>query len=215
MFFHAATLDHSLCSSERQIVLLGRSCVPHLYRTGLRGTEPAGPIPWPDRCGNGGRDRRDTGVRLSAKGSPHMSQHRPPRRRQAVVQHPETRLLHRRAGWARGSPDARRATIKAYALQHLRDPGLCVGMIAAAQRIDPSTIHRAFDGEDETLSRWIWTQRLENAQLDISDPAKSRLTLTEIAFSWGFNDMAHFSRAFKARFGQSPRALRQRARVKP
>jgi AraC-like DNA-binding protein len=110
---------------------------------------------------------------------------------------------------------ARRAAIKAYVLQHLRDPGLCVGMIAAAQGVDASTVHRAFDGEDETLSRWIWMQRLENARRDLGDPSKSHRTLTEIAFSWGFNDMAHFSRAFKARFGQSPRAARQEAQALP
>jgi AraC-like DNA-binding protein len=35
--------------------------------------------------------------------------------------------------------------------------------------------------------------------------------VTDIAFSWGFNDAAHFSRAFRARFGCSPRALRAQA----
>ncbi|MBV6635963.1 MAG: helix-turn-helix domain-containing protein [Mameliella sp.] len=104
---------------------------------------------------------------------------------------------------------ARRAMIKAYALRHLRDPDLGVGSIAAAHGVDASTIHRAFDPEEETLSRWIWGQRLENALRDLRDPVQARRTLTDIAFSWGFNDMAHFSRAFKARFGQSPRAARR------
>ena len=31
---------------------------------------------------------------------------------------------------------------------------------------------------------------------------------TEIAFGWGFNDAAHFSRIFRARFGCSARELR-------
>lgn len=104
---------------------------------------------------------------------------------------------------------ARRTMVKAYALQHLRDPDLGVGAIAAAHGVDASTIHRAFDGTDETLSRWIWGQRLEHAHRDICDRMQSGKTLTDIAFSWGFNDMAHFSRAFKARFGQSPRAARR------
>jgi AraC-like DNA-binding protein len=29
-----------------------------------------------------------------------------------------------------------------------------------------------------------------------------------MAFSWDFNDVAHFSRAFRQRFGQSPRGFR-------
>lgn len=105
--------------------------------------------------------------------------------------------------------DARRALIKAYALQNLRDPELGVSSIAAAQGVDASTIHRAFDGEIETLSRWIWGKRLEHAYQDMRDATQSRRTLTDIAFSWGFNDMAHFSRAFKARFGHSPREARR------
>jgi len=112
------------------------------------------------------------------------------------------------AGHGETGVNARRAMIKAYALEHLRDPDLGVGTIAAAHNVDASTIHRAFDGEAETLSRWIWGQRLENAQRDLRDAAQSHRTLTDIAFSWGFNDMAHFSRAFKARFGLSPRAAR-------
>jgi methylphosphotriester-DNA--protein-cysteine methyltransferase len=32
-------------------------------------------------------------------------------------------------------------------------------------------------------------------------------TNIEIAFRWGFNDAAHFSRVFKAQYGVSPRQL--------
>ena len=35
-----------------------------------------------------------------------------------------------------------------------------------------------------------------------------RAHVSEIAFAWGFNDAAHFSRAFRERFGCSPRELR-------
>jgi len=104
---------------------------------------------------------------------------------------------------------ARRALIKAYALEHLNDPEFGVGSIAAAHGVDVSTIHRAFDGESETIGRWIWGQRLEYAHRDLRDATQRHRTLTDIAFSWGFNDMAHFSRAFKARFGQSPRDARK------
>jgi AraC-like DNA-binding protein len=31
--------------------------------------------------------------------------------------------------------------------------------------------------------------------------------ITEVAFRWGFNDMAHFSRAFKAHYGASARVV--------
>nr|WP_291557272.1 helix-turn-helix domain-containing protein [Comamonas sp. SCN 65-56] len=43
------------------------------------------------------------------------------------------------------------------------------------------------------------------------DPRASARSVSEIAFAWGFNDAAHFSRAFKNRFGCSPRDMRARA----
>jgi AraC-like DNA-binding protein len=34
-------------------------------------------------------------------------------------------------------------------------------------------------------------------------------SITQIAFSWGFNNAAHFSRCFKTRFGATPSDYRQ------
>ncbi|WP_346894366.1 helix-turn-helix domain-containing protein [uncultured Roseibium sp.] len=101
-----------------------------------------------------------------------------------------------------------RDQIKAYVSTHLRDPNLSVGAIAQALKISASTLHRAFSGEAVSLNSWIWGQRLDAARRDMSDPAIARRSISEIAFSWGFNDAAHFSRAFRARFGCTPRDLR-------
>jgi AraC-like DNA-binding protein len=101
-----------------------------------------------------------------------------------------------------------RDQIKTYALQHLRDPRLSVHAIAAHLRLSPSTIYRAFASEPISLNSWIWNQRLDGAKRDICDPALAGRTITEIAFGWGFNDAAHFSRIFRARFGCSARELR-------
>ena len=101
-----------------------------------------------------------------------------------------------------------RNQIKAYVLQRLRDPALSVNDIAAHLRLSPSTIHRAFAGEPNSLNAWIWNQRLDGAKRELCDPALINRTISEIAFSWGFNEAAHFSRVFKHRFGCSPRELR-------
>jgi AraC family transcriptional activator of tynA and feaB len=34
------------------------------------------------------------------------------------------------------------------------------------------------------------------------------LNISEIAYAWGFNDLSHFNRAFRARFGMTPREWR-------
>lgn len=102
-----------------------------------------------------------------------------------------------------------RDRIKAYAAGRLRDPCLSVNEIAAHLRISQSTVHRAFADAPCSLNAWIWAQRLEGARRDICDPALINRSISEIAFGWGFNDAAHFSRAFRARFGCSPRELRE------
>ena len=101
-----------------------------------------------------------------------------------------------------------RDQIKAYVLRHLRDPQLSVNDIAAHLRLSPSTIYRAFAGEPTSLNSWIWNRRLDGAKREICDPTLSGRTITKIAFGWGFNDAAHFSRIFRARFGCSARELR-------
>lgn len=101
-----------------------------------------------------------------------------------------------------------RDQIKAYVLRHLRDPRLSVNAIAAHLKLSPSTIYRAFAPEPVSLNTWIWNQRLDGVKRDICDPALAGRTITDIAFSWGFNDAAHFSRIFRARFGCSARELR-------
>jgi len=101
-----------------------------------------------------------------------------------------------------------REQIKACVRARLRDPGLSVAGIAAALRLSPSTLHRAWAGEPCSLADWIWTQRLEAARRDLCSPAQAKRSVSDIAFSWGFNDAAHFSRAFRARFGCAPRELR-------
>jgi len=52
-------------------------------------------------------------------------------------------------------------------------------------------------------------QRLERCRRDLLDPAHAARHISDIAFAWGFNDLAHFSRIFKQRFGASPREWRE------
>ncbi len=101
-----------------------------------------------------------------------------------------------------------REQVRALVRERLRDPALNVVEIARCLRLSPSTLHRAWAGEACSLSDWIWAQRLDAARRDLCDPAQAACNVSQIAFSWGFNDAAHFSRAFRARFGCAPSDLR-------
>lgn len=103
---------------------------------------------------------------------------------------------------------ARREQVKAVARTRLRDPGLTVAEIAAQLHASVSTLHRAFAGEPCSIAEWIWAQRLDAVRADLCDPALRHRTISDLAFSWGFCDASHFSRAFRARFGRTARDIR-------
>jgi methylphosphotriester-DNA--protein-cysteine methyltransferase len=62
-----------------------------------------------------------------------------------------------------------------------------------------------------SLCRWIKQARLDHCAADLSNPDLRERSITEIAFGWGFNDAAHFSRTFRAEFGMAPREYRSSA----
>ena len=107
--------------------------------------------------------------------------------------------------------------IKAFVLQHLRDPDLCVAKIAGAFHISNRYVHKLFEIEGVTVSEYIRRLRLENCCRDLLSERNRGKSITQIAFSWGFNSAAHFSYLFRQRY-QVPaseyrgrHALRKRA----
>ena len=95
--------------------------------------------------------------------------------------------------------------------RHLADPGLHVGAIAHALGCSTRTIHKLFEGEAHTVARAIWDRRLDRCRNDLIDPVLASRSITQIAHFWGFSDSQHFSRAFKNRFGSTPREYRMTA----
>ena len=59
----------------------------------------------------------------------------------------------------------------------------------------------------------IWERRLQQAATDLVDPDRAALAVSQIGFAAGFEDAAHFSRAFKKRFGHTPSEWRGRGTV--
>ena len=99
--------------------------------------------------------------------------------------------------------DRRLADVKRYILANLDDTDLDLDTIAANQNVSIRTLNRLFAREGTTPIRWLWQQRLNAAYLALVERRTNRVT--DAAFDFGFSDTAHFSRAFRAAFGQSPR----------
>jgi transcriptional regulator GlxA family with amidase domain len=104
-----------------------------------------------------------------------------------------------------------RQRVKRFARQHLRDPQLSVPLIAERLELSPRQIHRLFANEPMSLMRWIWAERLNQCHRELTSNTSEQRPLSDIAYAWGFNDQAHFSRAYRQRFGLSPREARRKA----
>jgi AraC family transcriptional activator of tynA and feaB len=101
-------------------------------------------------------------------------------------------------------------SIKTFIEQNLRNANLDTGAITCHTGLSDRYINSLFEDEGTSLMRYIWKRRLENCRKDMQNPVYVGHRLSDIAFGWGFNDAAHFSRAFKRQFGCSPREFRQR-----
>lgn len=113
----------------------------------------------------------------------------------------------------RRSPlEALRERIAIYVDANLARGELSAEAIALHMGCSRRYLHRAFEGEGATLERFIWDRRLERSKEALMSPSRSLTSISEIAFACGFNSSAHFSRAFKARYGVSPRELRETLR---
>lgn len=108
----------------------------------------------------------------------------------------------------------RRQQVKRYIQRHLQEPDLSAETIARAIKLSVRQVHRLFAEESQSLMRWIWTRRLEACHQDLQRDPLGRRSLAEIAYAWGFNDQAHFSRAFRRQFGVSPSKLRQQLQAR-
>jgi AraC-like DNA-binding protein len=92
--------------------------------------------------------------------------------------------------------------------ERVHDPALTIESIAAELGMSVGHLHRLFKSEPLSPSQYLWRRRLEACSRELLDPRRARASVAEVAFSWGFNDAAHFSRAFRERFC-SPRAWRR------
>ncbi len=101
-----------------------------------------------------------------------------------------------------------RSQIHGYIAGHLGAPDLGPDAVARAHFISRSYLDRLFEGEPRTVTETIRDARLERCRRDLADPRLADLTILEIALTWGFTSAAHFSRAFRARYGMSPRDAR-------
>ncbi|MEV6205538.1 helix-turn-helix domain-containing protein [Kitasatospora sp. NPDC051914] len=92
--------------------------------------------------------------------------------------------------------------------RHLCDTELSPETIARAHHISVRYLHRLFEREGVTVSRLIQQRRLDACAQELGRRGRAAPTVSAVAQRWGFVNPAHFSRAFRAAYGVSPREWR-------
>jgi AraC-like DNA-binding protein len=86
-------------------------------------------------------------------------------------------------------------------------------MVASALGFSRQHLYRLFAGDDQSLERLIWRSRLERVRADLDDRKLDGVSLSILASQRGFSSSAHFSRAFRARYGMTALAYRRMCRA--
>ncbi|WP_420232755.1 helix-turn-helix domain-containing protein [Pseudomonas sp. ABY48] len=104
-----------------------------------------------------------------------------------------------------------RFQIQEFVQQNLVNVELSVDTVATRFRCSKRHIHAVFSEEGSTLGQFIWRSRLARIRDALGDSRLLHRSVTEIAYQWGFNNAAHFSKAFKAQYGLPPTRYRAEA----
>jgi len=91
----------------------------------------------------------------------------------------------------------------------LDDPDLTPARVAAIEGISERYLQKLFEGSGSSFTHYLRERRLQRTSAELSNPDEAHHSISEIAYRNGFSDSAHFSRAFRHRFGLSPREFRQ------
>jgi AraC-like DNA-binding protein len=140
-----------------------------------------------------------------------------PKLRRVVVNHVHDLVAlaltsHHRAGES-GVSAAVAARLNA-ALDHItanfQDPELSVAAVAQHQGISPRYLQRLLEKSGSSFIARVTELRLQRAFALLTDTGLRRIS--DIALDAGFSDISYFNRLFRARFGDTPSAVRAQSR---
>lgn len=100
------------------------------------------------------------------------------------------------------------SSLVTYIRTNVADPELAPAKVAAHFGISVRYLHKVLEEGGRSFGRLVLEQRLERCARDFAKQKAESETVTEIALRWGFNDLSHFSRTFRQRFGKTPREYR-------
>lgn len=106
-----------------------------------------------------------------------------------------------------------RMKVRAAIEAQLTDPALDARTVAAAAGVSVRYANAVLAEESTSIARLIQARRLARCRRALEDPLQTHRTVSEIAYGWGFSDMTHFGRRFRAAYGMLPSDYRRLAKA--
>ncbi|MBT2556021.1 helix-turn-helix domain-containing protein [Arthrobacter sp. ISL-5] len=103
---------------------------------------------------------------------------------------------------------------KGFIGRNFHRPDLTTSSIARAVGISDRHLARVFAAEESSVARFVMDTRLERAYRLLTETTSGHVQVRDIAASVGFVSAAHFSRAFRNKFGFTAREARDRGRAR-
>lgn len=104
--------------------------------------------------------------------------------------------------------------IKNYIDEHLGSPDLSPGEVAKCTKLSPRYLRTLFHHMETTCSEYIMDKRLALAAEYLKSPVNHTQKVINVAFECGFKSPSHFNRAFKAKYGMTPKDYKFKALIR-
>jgi AraC-like DNA-binding protein len=88
------------------------------------------------------------------------------------------------------------------------DPAFSPQAVASRIGVSPNYIHKLLHQSGATFMERVLELRLQKARAMLADRRNDRTRVSDIALACGFNEISHFNRCFRRRFGASPLQFR-------
>jgi AraC-like DNA-binding protein len=112
------------------------------------------------------------------------------------------------AGAGRGVRAARFKLAMDEIRRRYSEPMLNGERLARSVGLSTRYVQLLFEENGSTLSSEIMNERLKAARKALADPLNDGQKISEIAFRCGFSDLSYFNRAYRQKYGETPKAAR-------
>jgi len=111
---------------------------------------------------------------------------------------------------SRGLAAARLDAIKGDILREIGRSDLGLELVARRHGLTPRYVQRLFERTGTSFSAFVLDRKLSAAHRLLREAGSRRRKVSDVAAAAGFADISYFNRAFKARFGATPKEVRER-----